>query len=113
MASYELARRLRRAGYKAEFVIGTYKDQPHCWVRTKEEILDPTSMQFDPQPSTEPNWKTMRRPLDDADYKGECSGEKAVQRLNSEWAGDKSFNGVWRTALKSDKPDPRRRMINP
>jgi hypothetical protein len=40
IAAYELSRRLRRAGFKADFTIGTYTGVPHCWVVTKTEIFD-------------------------------------------------------------------------
>ena len=50
IASYVLARVLKRAGVKCDFVMGSYSEegQHHCWVEVHKEglILDVTATQF-------------------------------------------------------------------
>ena len=104
IAAYELAHRLKRHGYSAKFVVGMYRGEHHCWVATKNEILDPTVLQFTLTAAPDvPDWSIMRRPLDDHDYIAEASGLKAVRILDSEWSHRVDLLSSWKSAIRSDK----------
>jgi hypothetical protein len=102
IAAYELSRRLRRAGFKADFTIGTYTGVPHCWVVTKTEIFDPTVLQFTYAAAQDsPEWSAMRRDLGDRCYVEECSGVKAVRTLDSEWSDNPRRLTTWKSAISN------------
>jgi len=104
IAAYELAHRIRRHGFKADFVLGTYAHESHCWVETREEILDPTILQFfsSPEPD-DPDWGAMQCALNEPIYVAEARGLKAVRILDSEWFGRPELLSTWKSAIRSDK----------
>ena len=87
-ASYVLWKHLRKQGYDADFIMGSYHGFNHCWVEIEDRILDITATQFGVRK------KVYTRVLSAAIYQEELRGKDAAWET-------RRWNAAWRRSIKS------------